>query len=253
LSKVFLRIDGIYGPKTAAAVKAYKNAPSRRFLQPGQTTADDIVGKLTIKSLDREMDLLDKLEPAVESRLVSTTGRGDPRHNHNTCPGRRPGVSGGADGRVQHRGTPINPQGFGRKINIGGEFETLYLGFQDFVTKTDKFGVLVPRPFSETLPKRCASDICLRSTPIDSQVRKEISRLALPACRFTVASPPSFFEGAVPFVLSLGTLLEDITVFDADDKDDLDGLRVFVIAMRGDGRFLDVGTRSPVLPPFIDF
>src|SRR5262245_8605611 len=37
-----LEIDGEYGSKTAAAVKAYKNAPSRRILQPWQKSADDI-------------------------------------------------------------------------------------------------------------------------------------------------------------------------------------------------------------------
>jgi peptidoglycan hydrolase-like protein with peptidoglycan-binding domain len=29
-----LKEDGIYGPKTAAAVKKYKDAPNRRILQP---------------------------------------------------------------------------------------------------------------------------------------------------------------------------------------------------------------------------
>jgi peptidoglycan hydrolase-like protein with peptidoglycan-binding domain len=46
--------DGIYGPATAAAVLAYKqkrNIVNRSY----QTTADNIVGKMTIASLDREM------------------------------------------------------------------------------------------------------------------------------------------------------------------------------------------------------
>ena len=59
----------------------------------------------------------------------------------------------------------------------------------------------------------------------------------------------------VPFLLSLGQLLEDITVFNPDNPTDKDGLRVFVIAMRGDGRFLNLPPVSlgPVLPAPIDF
>ena len=72
-----LKEDGIYGPKTAAAVKAYKNAPQRRILQSFQTTADDIVGKRTIKSLDDEMDILENELP-VADRFVSTTVEGSP-------------------------------------------------------------------------------------------------------------------------------------------------------------------------------
>ena len=46
--------DGIYGPKTAAAVLDYKqkrNIINRSY----QTQADNIVGKMTIASLDKEM------------------------------------------------------------------------------------------------------------------------------------------------------------------------------------------------------
>ncbi len=46
--------DGIYGPKTAAAVLAYKrkrNIVNRSF----QTQADNIVGKMTIAAFDKEM------------------------------------------------------------------------------------------------------------------------------------------------------------------------------------------------------
>ncbi len=50
-----LAFDGIYGQATAQAVTDYKNDPSRRILQPSQKTADNIVGKRTIASLDNEM------------------------------------------------------------------------------------------------------------------------------------------------------------------------------------------------------
>jgi peptidoglycan hydrolase-like protein with peptidoglycan-binding domain len=55
LDNAGLKFDGIYGPATAQAVMNYKNDPSRRILQPFQTTADNIVGKRSIASLDREM------------------------------------------------------------------------------------------------------------------------------------------------------------------------------------------------------
>jgi peptidoglycan hydrolase-like protein with peptidoglycan-binding domain len=43
-----------YGPSTAAAVLAYKT--KRRIINPAyQTKADNIVGKMTIAALDREM------------------------------------------------------------------------------------------------------------------------------------------------------------------------------------------------------
>jgi len=43
-----------YGPSTAAAVLAYKRA--RKIINHSyQTTADDIVGKMTIAALDKEM------------------------------------------------------------------------------------------------------------------------------------------------------------------------------------------------------
>jgi peptidoglycan hydrolase-like protein with peptidoglycan-binding domain len=248
LTSVFLKIDGVYGPKTAGAVKAYKNAPPRRarLLGPGQNTPDDIVGKKTLQSLDDEMEVLEN--ETSESQLVSTTALGSgPPHDHSTCP-ISPGTNK-ARVRVQHRGTPINPQqGFGRKINIGGEFETKYLGFEDFVTdgpplnNISIFAGGIVRPFTQSLGPRTVSNLCMRATPITRQSvgngegEREIARIATPGCRLTFASPnmPEF----APFLLSLGTLTEDVTVFDVDDKDDVTGLRVFVITMRGDGRFI---------------
>lgn len=84
LSDVNLDIDGIYGPVTAAAVKKFKDAPQRRILQPWQTSADNIVGKRTIKALDDEMDVLENELPA-SSGLVSSDHFGQP-HDHTKCP-----------------------------------------------------------------------------------------------------------------------------------------------------------------------
>ncbi len=249
-SNVFLIIDGIYGPKTAAAVKAYKDAPQRRILGPGQTTADNIVGKKTIQSLDDEMDILEN-ESDEASSFVSTTVLGAEHDHRRVCP-----LSGfarrGSEGRVHHVGTPINPQGTGRMINIGGEDETKYLGFQDFMTKTVSgltFGP--PRPFTEDLPSQSASDICMRSTLINAEIRKEISRLARPGCRLTWAGNRSSLDTFRPFLLSIGTVLEQVVIFDDTESDGID-LEVFVIRMRGDRRFLDFPPGGTVFPPPID-
>lgn len=53
--------DGSYGPETAAAVLAYKQ--KRNIINSGyQAQADDIVGKMTIASLDLEMLALERTE-----------------------------------------------------------------------------------------------------------------------------------------------------------------------------------------------
>jgi hypothetical protein len=57
-----LNPDGMYGPATAAAVLAYKRA--RKIINDKyQTQADEIVGKMTIVALDRE--LLGQADPKV--------------------------------------------------------------------------------------------------------------------------------------------------------------------------------------------
>src|SRR5215469_6889493 len=159
--EIQLKIDGWYGPKTATAVKDYKNAPSRRILQPWQKTADDIVGKRTIKSLDDEMDVLENELPLFGG-YISPTNRGAP-HDHTKCP-TPPRVTGDlVDGHASHLGTPINPKRFGRTINIYGEGETDYLRFIDFATEPQ---FAIGRPLTTSLPGQCASDICMRSAPI---------------------------------------------------------------------------------------
>jgi len=246
--------DGKYGPLTAAAVKRYKSAPQRRILGPGQATPDGIVGKQTIKSLDDEMDFLENELPE-SSRLVSTTVLGAP-HDHSTCP--KSGFTRpGADGRVHHSATPINPVGSGRKINIGGEDETKYLGFQDFSTRDGAtggppVGSPADRPFTERLPSRCASDIFVRDAPLTAEIRKEISRLARPGCRLTVAQDDiAQMNGNRQFLVSLGGVLEDVFIFGSDENEEFDH-EVLVIVMRGDGRYFDdivPGKNTKVFPP----
>ena len=63
--------SALYGPTTAAAVLAYKrkrNIVNRTY----QTSADNIVGKMTIASMDHELVLLDAR--AVSGRVVCTEG-----------------------------------------------------------------------------------------------------------------------------------------------------------------------------------
>ncbi len=45
----------VYGPATARAVQDYKNSKTPKILQPWQTTADPVVGRRTIASLDQDM------------------------------------------------------------------------------------------------------------------------------------------------------------------------------------------------------
>jgi len=208
--KLFLVMDGDYGPKTALAVKSYKNAPSRRILQSWQTTADDIVGQRTIKSLDDEMDVLENELPLFGGLIAPI--RGAP-HDHNQCP-TPPRVTGTlVDGHASHLGTPINPKRFGRLINIYGEGETDYVGFKDFATESQ---FASGRPLTSSgplrLPDQSASDICMRSAPISQVTHDEIKRIARPlsmgGCRFTYASNQVTFAPPKPLIFSLGAVIE---------------------------------------------
>jgi peptidoglycan hydrolase-like protein with peptidoglycan-binding domain len=190
LVPTFLSIDGIYGPATAAAVKQYKNAPQRQIRQSYQTTADDIVGIRTIQSLDTEMGVLENQSPAT-SGLVSGDVLGAD-HDHSQCPS--PSVDGeierAPDGTMSHVGTPMNPLAFGRMINIGGIFETKYLGFEDFMPDPALDKAVDPvfvknRPLTSSIPKHRVSDICFRSTPLDDFMKKEIKRICIAGARLT--------------------------------------------------------------------
>jgi peptidoglycan hydrolase-like protein with peptidoglycan-binding domain len=227
-----LKVDGWYGVKTAAAVKAYKNAPSRRILQPWQKTADDIVGKRTIKSLDDEMDILENELPLF-SGLISPTNIGAP-HDHKKCPTEPRVTAPLADGHPNHLGTPINPKGFGRKINIYGEGETDYLEFVDFATEPQ---FLRGRPLTSSLPDQCASDICMRSAPINKITHTEIKRLARPlsmgGCRFTYASNQITFSPPRPLLFALGLVIQQARLaIDGHEGDPLCDLEVWVIEVR---------------------
>jgi hypothetical protein len=50
------------------------------------------------------------------------------------------------------------------------------------------------------------------------------------------------------FLLSVGTVLEHVFIFDSSNVDNL-AYEVVVIAMRGDGRYVDLGESGRVFPP----
>jgi hypothetical protein len=214
-----IRAD-FYGPTTARAVLHFKGHP-RNILNTAlhQRVPDDIVGKKTIAALDQEMfDLENRPDPNPpdSSRLVSLTIAGSP-HDHSKCP---KSAFPGPDGRVQHFGTPINPQGFGRKINIGGEHETDYLGFQDVTTEPINAGP-TNRPLTATLPDNCSSDICLRDSPITKHGETEIARIAMSGCRLTI-STNSFSAGSMETIAArLGTVIERHIIVDFKPPDAL--------------------------------
>ncbi len=87
-----IQADGQYGPATAAAVLAYKR--KRSIINPSyQTQADNIVGRMTMAALDREMLALG---PGSNACLVSDLFRGDARlemtlrsDSHHVVPGDR--------------------------------------------------------------------------------------------------------------------------------------------------------------------
>jgi hypothetical protein len=211
-----LKVDGIYGPKTAAAVKAYKAAPQRRILGPGQTTPDDIVGKRTIKSLDDEMEIKENESPAITTSLIAFDPFGA-KHEHSKCP--PPSVDKeieiAPDGTMSHIATPLNPLRFGRMVNIGGIFEASYLGFQDFVPdpRLDRdmpVDQVKGRPFTTTLRDHSVSDICFRSAPLDPFMQKELLRICARGARLTVAGDES--QRTLDFIRSIGLIIETGTV-----------------------------------------
>jgi len=222
-----LVVDGNYGAATSAAVKTYKDA--RGILQPGQESADDIVGIRTIGSLDNEMDFLEHELPLF-SGFIAPTPMGTP-HDHTQCP-TPPRVSGQLlDGHASHRATPINPKGLGRMINIYGEGETDYLGFVDFATEAEFQN---GRLMTSTLPDKCANDICIRSAPISPFTKREILRLATPVaqggCRFTYASTQIPFKTPRKEILELGQVIQQARIADPNHPDDpYEDMEVWVI------------------------
>ena len=84
---------------------------------------------------------------------------------------------------VSPDGTPINPIGKGRAINVYGEGEAA--GFNDFATEAKYAN---GRPLTSTLPDGAASDLALRDAPLSATTQAELQRLAQPGARITYAN-----------------------------------------------------------------
>ncbi len=207
----------LYGATTSSAVLRFKGPPRNIINKAYQNTPDNIVGKMTIFELDQAML---KIEKVPESKLVSVTRNGAP-HDHSKCPPLEAG---------DHEGTPINPLRFGRMINIFGEHETDYLGFEDFSTDIDHSkrddGTFRPLTFSSPrlkgLRDNSASDICMRSTVVTDEgftkitgrpnTIAEIKRIAMPGCRLTYAGTKENIATFGPRILRLGVLMETVLI-----------------------------------------
>ncbi|MDX3839525.1 peptidoglycan-binding domain-containing protein [Streptomyces europaeiscabiei] len=212
----------LYGPTTVRTVLAFKGPP-RNILGPGQTTPDNIVGKKTIAALDNEIVAFEnRPPPTVISLFVSLTHEGSP-HDHNTCPVDTSGH------KVDHMATPINP-GLGRKVNIGGEGETQYQGFEDFVTDPGVVGG-PPRPLTDTIASDTATDIALRSAPITTRGEREIRRIATSNARLTIATNTFTLPKMEQIVKRLGgVVIERISLPDTSVPDGL-GYQVLVVVL----------------------
>ena len=215
--------DQRYGPTTAQTVLAFKGPP-RNILNTalGQVTPDNIVGKKTIAALDRELVLLQDRPAPVLSLFVALTRDGSP-HDHSTCPVDAAGVL------VDHLATAINP-GLGRKINIGGDGELQYLGFEDVVTDPNVIGG-PPRPMTDTIPAATVTDVALRSSPITPRGEVEIARIAASQARLTIATN-SFTVPHMEGVIQRlgGVVIERLSIPDPEAADGL-GLQVFVVVL----------------------
>ncbi|SEM20720.1 hypothetical protein SAMN04515666_108169 [Bosea lupini] len=212
----------LYGPSTANAVLAYKKRNMILNTALRQKTPDNIVGKKTIFKLDEDLTKLDNRpdpNPPTTSRLVSLTIHGAPGHDHARLCRLTSGFPG-PDGRVHHLGTPINPQGFGLMINIGGEHETDYLGFRDFTTARISAGPR-DRPLTVELKDNSCSDICIRDSPITPFGETEILRIAKNRCRLTVATNSIFAPSMEQIVARLGTVIERHILVDFKPPDGL--------------------------------
>jgi hypothetical protein len=203
--------SNFYGPATSRAVQKYKGPPRNIVNTDYQSTADNIVGQMTIDRLDADMV---EFEKVPDNPFVWMTPPGPPEHDHSRCP---PLESGG------HKATPINPLPFGLKINIYGDHETDYLGFVDCAPNPDFANRKVggPRVLTSSIAARSVSNIAVRSSPIfenhlhsNPNEVEEILRVAMPGCRLTYAGTPDNIKVFGPTVLKLGALIETIEVPD---------------------------------------
>jgi hypothetical protein len=210
----------LYGQTTKQAVLRYKGPPRNIINTDYQTSPDNIVGQMTIDRLDGDMV---EFEKVPESKLVSLTEAG-PTHDHSKCP---PLQVGG------HKGTPINPLPFGKRINIYGTHETDYQGFEDYAVNpnfTSRGSDSSPRFLTNAplrlhgLEAKSVSNIAIRSSPVFSNhihsnpnEVEEILRVAMPGCRFTYAGTDQNFKSFGPTILRFGPVIERHVLTDKAD------------------------------------
>jgi hypothetical protein len=168
----------------------------------------------------------DLRESYAGSSLISLTPTGS-HHDHCLCRTSPYVTTPGSDGRAQHLGTPINPQGWGRMINIGGEGEAV--GFEDYLVRHDSDLYLGPlgRPFTASLNANVASDICMRNAPITGQIKNEIFRIASNQCRFTYAGAHEFTSQ----LRSIGRIIEELRILSSDDNNCGKGIVLHVVVL----------------------
>ena len=222
-----------YGPSTVQAVRTFKGPPRNIINKSYQNAPDDIVGQMTIERLDDEMDALERA--STKEVLVADDDFGAP-HDHSKCalPSTDGEIEVRADGTMSHVGTPMNPQGFGRKINIGGAKETDYLGFEDFVPdpKLDPAMKGVPingRGLTSSIPKHTVSDICFRSTPLDRFMRREIKRICFPGARLTFVGPQATRPDLLVYFHQVGLIIETGVVPGVFSRQGRENDRPFVV------------------------
>lgn len=224
-NEVFLAMDGNYGPRTAEAVKRYKNA--RNILQPWQKTADDIVGKRTIQSLDTEMDFLEN-EVDQASQYVCLTWEGE-KHDHSKCPPLVDAEQEAAPDHktISHNLTPRNPVGTGRMLSIGGRGEVRYLGFIDAVPdpacdKSFPANWVLGRTLTSSIANGTVSDVCFRSVPLDEWMVVELQRICIKGARLTFVGTlldttnPDALSTHMQRAKSLGRVIEQGSTLDPE-------------------------------------
>ena len=103
-------------------------------------------------------------------------------------------------------------------INIGGGRETDYLGFEDFVPDPDEDPGMPRwevngRRLTASLKDGSVSDICFRSTPMDTWMRNvEMPRICATGCRLTFASNHRTVEKLLSYFTTLGPILAYVPI-----------------------------------------
>src|SRR5262249_29438676 len=84
-----------------------------------------------------------------------------------------------------------------------------------------------PPPSGRGLPDNCASDICIRDSPVTKTTEEEIKRIALPldkgGCRFTYHSDHRNVTDLLRFYHSIGVIIEHRVIFKKNDLPDEPG------------------------------